>query len=113
LQNLQSLEAFSLHKGPRLIVRFCPSEGCSILILSEEPVGVSGIALRSLGLSSRETDVLSLVAEGRSNEEIATLLMISRRTVQKHLEHIFQKLGVETRTAAARRAWESMRSTPD
>jgi DNA-binding CsgD family transcriptional regulator len=113
LQNLQPVEPFSLEleNDPRLIVRFCPSEACSILILSEEPDGLSAVALRSLGLSSRETEVLSLVAEGRSNEEVATLLTMSRRTVQKHLEHIFQKLGVDTRTAAARRAWE-LASTP-
>jgi DNA-binding CsgD family transcriptional regulator len=112
LQSLQPLEPFSVHKDPQLTVRFCPGEGCAILILTEASGGVSAIALRSLGLSARETEVLSLVAEGRSNEEIATLLVMSRRTVQKHLEHIFQKLGVDTRTAAARCVWELMRSTP-
>jgi len=44
---------------------------------------------------------LALVAAGKTNGEIAAVLVISARTVQKHLEHIFQKLGVETRTAAA------------
>jgi len=47
---------------------------------------------------------LALVAAGKTNAEIAAILAISPRTVQKHLEHIFQKLGVETRTAAAIRA---------
>jgi DNA-binding CsgD family transcriptional regulator len=46
------------------------------------------------------------VARGKSNPEIATILTIAPRTVQKHLEHIFAKLGVESRTAAARRALE-------
>jgi len=41
------------------------------------------------------------VSRGKTNREISIILSISPRTVQKHLEHIFQKLGVETRTAAA------------
>lgn len=52
-------------------------------------------------LSSREAEVLSWVAEAKTNKEIALILGISARTVQKHLETIFTKLGVETRTAAA------------
>jgi DNA-binding CsgD family transcriptional regulator len=60
-----------------------------------------------LNLSARESEILALVAAGKTNGEIATILAISARTVQKHLEHIFQKLGVETRTAAAIRALET------
>ena len=56
-------------------------------------------------LTAREREILALVAAGKTNAEIAAVLAISPRTVQKHLEHIFQKLGVETRTAAAVRAW--------
>lgn len=52
-------------------------------------------------LSERERDVLALVAEGKTNEEIATALHISPRTVGKHLEHVYEKLGVHTRVAAA------------
>jgi DNA-binding CsgD family transcriptional regulator len=52
-------------------------------------------------LSSREAEVLTWVAEAKTNKEIALILGISARTVQKHLETIFAKLGVETRTAAA------------
>lgn len=55
------------------------------------------------GLTVRERDVLRWVAMGKADRDIATLLGISRRTVQKHLEHIYVKLGVETRTAAAMR----------
>jgi DNA-binding CsgD family transcriptional regulator len=112
LKNLEPLEPFLLQSSRRLVVRFCPCEGDTLLILSEEPGEMSPLALRSLGLSSRETEVLALVAEGRTNEDVATLLMMSRRTVQKHLEHIFQKFGVDTRTAAARRAWEWVTTAP-
>lgn len=53
------------------------------------------------GLSKREAEVLDLVAKGKSNPEIAVVLGASQLTVKKHLEHIINKLGVETRTAAA------------
>jgi DNA-binding CsgD family transcriptional regulator len=51
----------------------------------------------------REHEVLSWVAEGKANKDIAQILCISPRTVQKHLETIFRKLGVENRTSAALR----------
>jgi DNA-binding CsgD family transcriptional regulator len=58
-------------------------------------------ALEVLGLSPRETQVLAWVAEGKTNGEIGIILGARPRTVAKHLERIFRKLGVETRTAAA------------
>ncbi|MBZ2198805.1 response regulator [Occultella gossypii] len=51
-------------------------------------------------LSRRETEVLTLVAAGRSNQQIARELFISEATVKSHLVHIFTKLGVDSRTAA-------------
>jgi len=45
--------------------------------------------------------VLSWLAKGKTNRDIAEILGMSPRTVNKHLEHIFDKLGVETRTTAA------------
>ncbi len=54
-----------------------------------------------LGLTRREADVLALVAEGKTDDEIARILFLSPRTVDKHLEHIYDKLGVHNRTAAA------------
>ena len=68
-----------------------------------------GVAARLIGrmrapaeeqLSSRELEVLQLVAEGNSNSEIASSLHISQATVKSHLVHIFGKLGVSDRTAA-------------
>src|SRR2546428_624474 len=52
-------------------------------------------------LTSREHEVLVLVAKGKTNFQIADGLGLSSRTVQKHLEHIYEKLDVRTRTAAA------------
>lgn len=54
----------------------------------------------SEGLTPREREVLELVAEGRTNAEIGAALWISPGTVRRHLENIFEKLGVHTRTAA-------------
>jgi DNA-binding NarL/FixJ family response regulator len=54
----------------------------------------------SLGLTSRETDVLRLLVEGRSDREIGEELYISTRTAQGHVSHIFDKLGVNSRAAA-------------
>ena len=52
-------------------------------------------------LTPRETEVLSWLAKGKTNRDISEILSMSPRTVNKHLEHIFEKLGVETRSAAA------------
>lgn len=52
-------------------------------------------------LTARESEVLLWVGRGKTNRDIAEILGMSPRTVNKHLEHIFEKLGVETRTAAA------------
>jgi len=57
--------------------------------------------LARLGLTPRESDVATWLAGGRSNGEIAALLRMSPRTVEKHVENILGKLGVENRTAAA------------
>lgn len=52
-------------------------------------------------LTPRETEVLSWVAKGKTNRDVGDILGMSPRTVNKHLEHVFEKLGVETRAAAA------------
>ncbi len=62
--------------------------------------------LEKLGISPREAEVLLWVAQGKGNGEIAEILGLSVATVKKHTIHIFEKLGVESRTAATLRAVE-------
>jgi DNA-binding CsgD family transcriptional regulator len=49
-------------------------------------------------LSDREREIADLVAEGRTNKEIGDVLFISTRTVERHLSHVFDKLGVDSRS---------------
>jgi DNA-binding NarL/FixJ family response regulator len=67
--------------------------------------------LLKLGLTPRAAEVLVWVAQGKTNPDIGTILGISESTVKKHLLEIFEKLGVETRSAATLRAIEVL-STP-
>ncbi|MDE2059892.1 MAG: helix-turn-helix transcriptional regulator [candidate division NC10 bacterium] len=89
-------------EGGRLVVRhLCEANRC-ILLMEERSVTIQPVSFESSGLTRREAEVLLWVAQGKTNTEIAAILGLSSRTVQKHLEHIFEKLGVETRAAAAR-----------
>jgi DNA-binding CsgD family transcriptional regulator len=67
------------------------------LLVREEPAEAAKVAR----LTPREQQVLAWVAEGKTNAEIAGILVTAPGTVRKHLEHIYAKLGVHTRTAAA------------
>ena len=55
---------------------------------------------KKFGLTPREGEVLSWLSKGKTNRDIAQILGLSPRTVDKHLEQIYAKLGVENRTAA-------------
>lgn len=64
------------------------------------------------GLTPRESEVLALVATGRTNRAIANVLSISEKTVARHIANIFQKLGVSSRAAATAYAWENGLADP-
>jgi DNA-binding NarL/FixJ family response regulator len=59
-----------------------------------------------MGLTRRELEVLALMATGKTNREIAAALVISEHTVARHVQNIFGKLGVSSRTAASAFAFE-------
>lgn len=97
-------QAASLPDNPQLRLYFmgetAPNE--FLLRLSRE----SGTSLppeftSELGLTTREGEVLAWLSKGKTNRDIAQILGLSPRTVDKHLEQIYAKLGVENRTAAA------------
>ena len=76
--------------------------GETMLLLELQSEGSAASSrLSHAALTPRETEVLSWLAKGKTNRDIADILGMSPRTVNKHLEHIFEKLGVETRAAAA------------
>ncbi|AVS86969.1 DNA-binding response regulator, partial [Paracidovorax avenae] len=96
--------ATALEPGQRLMARPLGASGLgeTMLLLSVQAAGAEPAArLPRVDLTPRETEVLSWIAKGKTNRDIADILGMSPRTVNKHLEHIFEKLGVETRTAAA------------
>lgn len=82
-----------------------------LVVLREEndasTIEALGVAFR---LTAREAEVLYWVTRGKTNRDIGEILGTSPRTVHKHLEHVFEKLGVETRTAAASMAMSRLQS---
>lgn len=96
--------ALALTDGRQLLARHMGASGLgeSMVLLSHEaPQAPAARRLQQVALTPRETEVLSWLSKGKTNRDIADILGMSPRTVNKHLEHIFEKLGVETRTAAA------------
>jgi ATP/maltotriose-dependent transcriptional regulator MalT len=71
-----------------------------------EEMSSKGAQQRASGLTWREVQVLSLVATGKSNREVAADLVISERTVARHVSNIFTKLGLASRSAATAYAYE-------
>jgi DNA-binding NarL/FixJ family response regulator len=88
--------------GMRLSVRNLGAAalGETMLLFAMQREGPAA-RLAEAALTPRETEVLSWLAKGKTNRDIGEILGTSPRTVNKHLEHIFEKLGVETRAAAA------------
>lgn len=80
-------------------------EGQWLIVMREadDAAQMDGL-VRAFALTAREAEVLYWVVKGKTNQDIGDILGASPRTVQKHLEHVFEKLDVETRTAAAAKA---------
>lgn len=89
--------------GAHFSLKLTPCHGLQeYLLLLEKRTGEWNLdaVKNSLGLTSREAEILMWISRGKTNNEIGPILDVSPRTVNKHLEHIFEKLGVVTRAAA-------------
>ncbi len=94
-------DAHRLAPGFTLRVGACQNPDEYLLLLQREDAQWTPETLRDkLKLTFREAEILMWIARGKTNKEIGIILTTSPRTVNKHLEHIFEKLGVSTRAAA-------------
>jgi DNA-binding CsgD family transcriptional regulator len=99
-----------------LVVRFVEDNPTHRLLLLKEENEAPRYGLKEAVLTNREREVLFWITEGKSNRDIALILSLSPRTIEKHAERLFKKLGVETRTAAMLHGLEiqgkEVKSTP-
>ena len=96
----------------RLLASFHDQTGdAEWLVVLREENDASAIEslIAAFRLTQKEAEVLYWVTQGKTSKDIGDILGSSPRTVDKHLEHVFEKLGVETRTAAANLAMSRMR----
>lgn len=109
----QRLRRYIVHKPTGRLI-FSPADLHSeqwMILLHEESETAQIEALRAVfNLTNRESEVLHWVILGKTDKSIGEILGTSPRTVNKHMEHVFTKLGVETRTAAASLAVNKLRS---
>lgn len=101
LTHIPNAESLVVTKGTDSLYLTVSQRNRELLLLLEEKHAVTTPSLDVYQLTPRELEVLGWVAKGKTNRDIAEILGMSPRTVNKHLEHIFVKLGVETRSAAA------------
>ncbi|MCX9157492.1 response regulator transcription factor [Niveibacterium sp. 24ML] len=84
-----------------------------VVLREENDASAIEALIAAFRLTTREAEVLYWVAQGKTSPDIGAILGSSPRTVNKHLEHVFEKLGVETRTAAANLALKRIRLRAD
>jgi DNA-binding NarL/FixJ family response regulator len=100
----KALATASFPDNAQLKLHYLGSAGPNEFLLrlaKEASSDISAELSSEFGLTTREGEVLSWLAKGKTNRDIAQILGLSPRTVDKHLEQIYAKLGVENRTAAA------------
>jgi len=75
-----------------------------IFVRSGEPFKMNEVEMQRLGISKRELEVLGLMSEGMSNQEIAERMFVSLNTIKTHTSRLFEKLDVRRRTQAVEKA---------
>jgi DNA-binding CsgD family transcriptional regulator len=95
--------------GRQLVIRLVVEQRSEryLLLLEEQTLSLSK-SLELLGLSQRETEVLFWIVQGKDNKAIAVRLSVGQSTVRKHLESIYRKLEVQSRTEAIAQALEKL-----
>jgi DNA-binding CsgD family transcriptional regulator len=96
--------------APVMVRRLTPKRGASVFLFERGSRGAPLSLLASLGLSPRETEVLQSMMRGNATAAIAAQLGVSPRTVHKHAQRIYEKLGVNDRIAAVSAAWAALDS---
>jgi DNA-binding response OmpR family regulator/DNA-binding CsgD family transcriptional regulator len=103
----------TLARGSRRLIfsaaEFSEDEQWMIVLREESDAAQIEKLMASFKLTQRESEVLNWVIKGKTNRDIGDILGTSPRTINKHLEHVFVKLGVETRTSAASVALSKLR----
>jgi CheY-like chemotaxis protein/DNA-binding CsgD family transcriptional regulator len=102
-ENIESAPYEQTRGSTRFSLKLSPCHDLQeYLLLLEKHTGEWNLdsVKNSLGLTSREAEILMWISRGKTNKEVGLILGGSPRTVNKHLEHVFEKLGVVTRAAA-------------
>lgn len=99
------------HDQGRVVLRYLRGDDVDVVVVDERRKDRAA-RLLGYGLTNREAEVLAQLASGSTNQQIGRVLGISPHTVRKHLERVFKKLGVDSRTAAVALAYEAFLS-PD
>jgi DNA-binding CsgD family transcriptional regulator len=108
-QTFCELELF-VNPGERITAYYGKAnDGVFVIALARERTRIDPAAASSFGLTPREAEMLFWISEGKANQDIGVALGISHRTVHKHVEHLFAKLGVNNRSEAQRMGWELRR----
>lgn len=95
----------TVHRGEALLTPSITRRLISAFVARRPPVTLGATDLS--GLTAREREVLTLIARGLSNEEIAETLVVSRATVKTHVGRVFAKIGARDRAQAVVRAYEA------
>ena len=108
----ESLPPLQVAQGQKRLVfsaaEFSENEQWMIVLREESDTAQIEKLMASFKLTQRESEVLNWVIKGKTNRDIGDILGTRPKTITKHLEHVFEKLGVETRTAAASRVLGSL-----
>ena len=98
---VSSVSPFSAEDRTFQFMGFSAAQEILVKLVSRQAQSNEDILREAFGLTTREAEVLFWLTLGKTNRDISSILALSARTVNKHLEQVFQKMGVDNRTSAA------------